>query len=124
MAVKSRVNKNYIIYFLILLIVEILIALYVHDDFIRPYVGDTLVIVLIYFLLRIFMSKGNILPLGIFGFAVLVELLQIINIPLFLGLQDNTIITTIFGSYFDWRDIVCYFVGTAVIYMWQALVRN
>ena len=35
---------RYFVIFLLLLIIEVLIALYVHDDFIRPYIGDVLVI--------------------------------------------------------------------------------
>lgn len=39
--------------FLLLLCVEVLIALYVHDDFIRPYIGDVLVVGVVYCFLRI-----------------------------------------------------------------------
>lgn len=38
----------YLTAFVILLMVEICIALFVHDRFIRPYVGDVLVTVLLY----------------------------------------------------------------------------
>jgi len=31
-----------------LLLIEILIALFVHDEFIRPYVGDALVVIVLY----------------------------------------------------------------------------
>ena len=40
---------------IILLITEVLIALYVHDDFIRPYVGDAIVVIVIYTFVRIWM---------------------------------------------------------------------
>ena len=46
---KKDVFKRRIVYALIalgLLAVEVLIALFVHDNFIRPYVGDVLVTVL------------------------------------------------------------------------------
>ena len=38
----------YIISFLVIFCIEVLIALYVRDRFIRPYVGDMLVVVLVY----------------------------------------------------------------------------
>lgn len=44
---KSRLS--YFIVFIIVLIIEVIIALYVHDNFIRPYVGDILAIICIYF---------------------------------------------------------------------------
>ena len=39
---------NFIL-FMIFLAIEVLIALYVHDDFVRPYLGDVLVVVVLYF---------------------------------------------------------------------------
>ena len=40
-----RFNKHYFGLAVIILLVEVLIALYVHDDFIRPYLGDVLVVI-------------------------------------------------------------------------------
>ncbi len=40
----------------ILLVVEILIAVYVHDRFIRPYFGDVLVVILVYCFLKTFLN--------------------------------------------------------------------
>lgn len=38
----------YIISFLVIFCIEVFIALYVRDSFIRPYMGDALVVVLVY----------------------------------------------------------------------------
>ena len=38
----------YIISFLVIFCIEVLIALYVCDNFVRPYIGDVLVVVLVY----------------------------------------------------------------------------
>ena len=48
----------YIISFLLIFCIEVLIALYVRDNFIRPYVGDMLVVVLVYSFVRIFLPTG------------------------------------------------------------------
>ena len=45
----------YIISFLLIFCIEVLIALYVRDNFMRPYVGDMLVVVLVYSFVRIFL---------------------------------------------------------------------
>ena len=48
----------------LLVITEVLIALYVHDDFVRPYVGDVLVVIAVYCAVRIFIPvKCKLLPL-------------------------------------------------------------
>lgn len=90
---KKDVFKRRIVYALIalgLLAVEVLIALFVHDNFIRPYVGDVLVTVLICAFLRIFIPKGvKLLPLYVFVFAAGVEILQYFHIVEVLGLSDN-----------------------------------
>lgn len=43
-------NKSffYAICFVVILVVEIIIGIYVRDNFVRPYMGDALVVVLIY----------------------------------------------------------------------------
>ena len=48
---------------LVIFLVEFLIARYVHDSFIRPYVGDVLVVILLYTFVRIFVpEKWPFLP--------------------------------------------------------------
>ena len=111
--------KKRIIYlgiFLLLLIIEILIALFVHDRFVRPYIGDVLVVMVLYFLVRVFLPEGcRWLPFIIFIFATGVEFLQYFNLVELLGLSDNRFMRTLLGAVFDFKDIVCYGVGCAVL---------
>ena len=53
-------NKSffYAICFVVILVVEIIIGIYVRDNFVRPYMGDALVVVLIYCFIRIFIPNG------------------------------------------------------------------
>ena len=96
--------------------IELLIALFVHDKFIRPYVGDILVVVLIYSFVRIFIPEGvRLLPLYIFLFAAGVEVLQYFRIVEVLGLSNNRILSVVIGSVFDGKDIVCYGIGCAIL---------
>ena len=63
--------------FLTMLVTEVLIALFIHDSFIRPYVGDVLVVAVVYFFLRIFIpEKYPWLPAAVFVFAAAVEFSQ------------------------------------------------
>lgn len=102
--------------FLILLTTETLIALFVHDRFVRPYVGDVLVVMVLYFLVRVFVPEGcRWLPWIIFAFAVGVEFLQYLNLVELLGLSDNRFMRIVLGSVFDFKDIVCYGVGCVVL---------
>ena len=105
---------------LFLLLIEVIIALYVHDDFIRPYVGDVLVVIVIYTFIRIIVpEKCKLIPLFLFVFAAGVELLQLANIVEILGVADNKFLKILIGSVFDIKDIVCYAVGCVILCMYE-----
>jgi len=107
---------------LALFAIEFCIALFVHDGFVRPFIGDVLVVILIYAFIRIFIpERVRLLPLYVFIFAALVETLQYFKIVEVLGLQDNKVMSTIIGTSFDIRDILCYFVGCAFCGIWEYL---
>lgn len=120
-------KKQRLIYALItiaLLIIEVLIALFVHDSFIRPYVGDMLVVIVLYTFIRIFIpEKVKFLPSYILCFAVLVEVLQYFRIVEVLGLSDNRFFSVLIGSVFDIKDIICYAVGCLLIVVGQIIYK-
>lgn len=110
-------RQRYILAFILLLGAEVLIALFVRDQFVRPYVGDVLVAVLLCCLLRIAIPKGRpLLPLWVFLFCAFVEASQYLNLVKFLHLED-TVFSVILGSVFDWKDILCYGVGCLLFYL-------
>ena len=111
---KKRIR--YVMAFIMLLLIEVMIALFMHDRFIRPYIGDVLVVIVLYCFVRIFVQKRmRLLSMYIFVFAVIVELLQFLNIVGLLGLSGNTFANTVVGTSFDWKDIICYAVGSIII---------
>ena len=105
---------------IVLLIVEVLIALFVHDTFIRPYVGDVLVVFVVYCFVRIFIPENvKLLPLFVFLFAVVVEVLQFFHIVDLLGLGGITFFRVLIGGTFDLKDILCYGVGCVLLTVWD-----
>lgn len=124
MKFEKRVrNKNRIKYgalFIMLLVIEILIALFVHDEFIRPYVGDIIVVFVLYTAIRfIIPEKYRLIPLYVFLFATGVEVLQYFNIVAVLGLENNRILSVLVGSVFDIKDIVCYGIGCGLLALYE-----
>ncbi|MBP3206302.1 MAG: DUF2809 domain-containing protein [Lachnospiraceae bacterium] len=114
----------YLITTIYLLTIEVLIALYVNDHFIRPYVGDMLVVIVIYAFVRIFVPEGwPLLPLAIFIFAVFVEILQWFHIVDVLGLSDSRFFSVLIGGVFDWKDILCYGLGCALVGLYEYMIR-
>lgn len=115
---KAKLNKRiiYLAGFILGLVTEVLIALFVHDNFVRPYIGDVLVVIVLYAFLRIFIpEKGKLLPLWICIFAVCVELAQAAHIVELLGLGDVPFFRVLIGSVFDIKDIICYVIGCALL---------
>lgn len=119
---KISWNKRtaYLLAALLVFLLELFIALFVRDAFIRPYVGDMLVVVLVYTCVRVLLpEKPRLLPLYVFLFAAGVEALQGMGIVELLGLQDNRFFSVLIGTTFDWKDIVCYGVGCTLLGLWE-----
>ena len=118
-----------LIYFLIfcgLLVTEIVIALFVNDAFVRPYIGDMLVTLLLCCSFRaIVPDKVRLLPVYVFVFAACVEIGQYFDLVALLGLADNRIISIALGRTFSWMDLVCYAVGCAAAFaLDQTIIRK
>ena len=104
---------------------EVLIALFVRDDFIRPYGGDILVTALICCFLRIFFLYGiRLLPLWVFLFAAAVEVGQAFDFVSLMGLGDIAFFRILLGSTFSWADLVCYAAGCALFSGIEKAVRR
>ncbi|QDW26623.1 DUF2809 domain-containing protein [Pedobacter sp. KBS0701] len=109
---KLTFNLKFLFIFLAIFLIEILIAKYLHDAFIRPFGGDVLVVVLIYAFFRIFLTTNNKrLALGVLIFSFVIEFLQAIHYVNWLGLQDNKFWSVVLGTYFSVYDLLAYFVG-------------
>jgi uncharacterized membrane protein len=109
-------NKNYFIVTFILFIIELLIAFYLHDKIIRPYIGDLLVVILIYTFVKSFLKIGvNKLAFYVLIFAFVIEWLQYINFITLIGLQNNQLAKIVFGNSFEWIDIAAYIGGIAIV---------
>ena len=103
---------SYFLIFCSLMAVEVCIALFVHDSFIRPYVGDMLVTLLLCCMARVVISdQVRLLPLYVFLFAACVEIGQCFDVVALLGVEDNRLISIALGRTFSWLDLVCYAIG-------------
>lgn len=111
-----KFNRTYFLLFAFIFNIEVLIALYVHDNIIRPYIGDVLVVILIYCFIKSLL-KVKVIPTAIFVllFSFVVETLQYFNIVEKLGLENSKIARTVIGTSFEWMDILAYITGTIIV---------
>lgn len=119
-----KFNKTYFGLFILILIIEIIIALYVRDAFIRPYMGDVLCIVLMYVFIKSFLDT-KVLPTAIFVtlIGITVETLQYFNFVEKLHIQ-NKALRVILGMSFEWTDYLTYIAGGAIILIAEKFNRK
>lgn len=105
-------NKTYFAFTVLLFLVETVIALFVHDQFTRPYFGDVLVVILIYCLLKSFLNLSVwTTAIIVFCFSFCVEFTQHLNLIGKLGLEHSGIAKAILGNSFAWLDLLAYVTG-------------
>ena len=107
--------------FLVIFVIEVLIALFAHDRFIRPYVGDMLVTALLCCFVRIFFPAAKsvgikLVPLWVFLFSVAIEVAQYFDYVNLLGLGDIAFFRILLGTTFVWFDLVSYGIGCAAFW--------
>ncbi len=118
-------NKHYFFLTLFLFAIEIYIAKYIHDDVIRPYIGDMLVVILIYCFVKSFIAT-KVLPkaFAVLLFSYLIETLQYLKIVNILGLQKYKLARIIIGTSFSWADILMCSIGIAIVIVVEKTREN
>lgn len=113
---------RYLAAFFLVLAIEVFIGIFIRDNFIRPYVGDMLVTVLLCCFCRMIVPRLSP-AIPVFLFAAVVEGLQWLDLTEKLGLQ-GTVMGIIIGSTFDWKDVFCYALGCVVFVIADRLLNK
>ncbi len=129
-------NRKRIIYGIIALLIflsEVYIALFVSDNFIRPYFGDVLVTALICCFIRTLFPLKNysvksksvwIMPLSVFFFSICVEIGQYFHYVDLLGLGHIQFFRVVMGTGFAFEDILCYLAGCIAFFLLEIAIRT
>jgi hypothetical protein len=111
-----RFHRRSFLIFGIIFAIEVLIALYVRDQWVRPLIGDMLIVVAIAYFVHVFVA----LPLWKIAIATLlfayaVECLQFFNLIDWLGWRGSAWAHLTIGSTFDWKDLIAYTLGIGIV---------
>ena len=123
---EFRFSLKYFLLSLLIFIIEVVIATILKDwYFVRAFVGDILVVVLVYMLINSFFDcrNKNKLLFFVFVFAVFVEMLQYFKLAEKLGFQKGSPAYIIIGNYFSWEDILCYAIGCLSVFFINKIFR-
>jgi len=120
-----RFNLRYFTLMLVIFAVEVCIALFVHDNFIRPFVGDIIVVWFVYYFIRAFVNcKPIYIALFTLGFSFVVEIGQYFKLVTVLGLEDNKLARIVIGTSFSWWDLLCYVIGFGFLFLLDKDLRK
>lgn len=125
MARPERPRSVFIIAAVTLFAIEVVIALFVRDAFIRPYIGDVLAVALVYTALRAIVPLTMIPAIATaLTIALAIEIAQALDLLGALGLRDNQLARIVLGGAFDWMDLIAYAVGGIVIVIVELAARR
>ena len=113
---KLQFNKNYLVLAHTLFLVELAIAFIIKTGFIRYTLGDYLVVILLYAIFRGCTNMSvRASALVVLFIAYGIELLQLTPFLTYFNLQDSITAKLIFGSTFQFGDIVAYTLGIITV---------
>lgn len=122
---RIRFSKHYFALTLILLVVETCIAWLVDDAFVRPFVGDTLAVVLVYAAMRSGLDIARRkAALCAFALACAIELGQYFRLVELLGVADVPLARVVLGTYCDARDFAAYAAALPFIALAERLCHE
>lgn len=121
----AALRPGYVLATLALFTIEVLIALFVRDGIVRPYLGDVLAVALVYTALRT-VTPLRMVPAIAAALAVAfaVEIAQWFRLVDLLGLAGNPVARVVLGSYFSVGDLAAYLAGAACVLAVERLLAN
>lgn len=115
-----KFNLKYFSLAVVLFLTEVVIELYVHDNFVRPYIGDLLVVILLYCMVKsVLNTPVFITAISVLLFSYLIEILQYLNLTKMLGLENSYTAKILLGNYFAWGDILAYTAGILIVLIFE-----
>lgn len=115
-------NKEYILPATLLLLTELIIGLFVHDNFIRPYIGDLLVVIFLFCTIKVFVRSGTMVTaVSVLLFAYTVEISQYFHLIYHLGWQKSLAARLVLGTNFSMTDMGMYSLGFVAIIIVESI---
>jgi hypothetical protein len=109
-------RTQYLLLAIFLLLLEVIIGAYVHDQFIRPYAGDFLITIFLYCLAQSAIRRpvAPVLAGGLL-LSYLIEISQHFHLVARLGLAHSRGARIVLGSAFSWADMLAYTLGALLV---------
>lgn len=121
---KLQFTQKYFILNVLLFLLLVVIAVFVNDKFIRPFIGDVLAVIWLFTFIKSFIeTNSHIVAITTLLFSYFVEFVQYIQLARILNITNKTL-QIVIGSVFDWKDILAYTIGFIIIEIFIQKIRN
>lgn len=122
---KLRFSRRYATLAAAIALTELVIACFVRDDFVRPYLGDTLAVILLYAALLAWLElpRARVAACSL-AVACALELGQALQLWAWLGLERDAALTVILGTFYDPKDLIAYAAALPLLGMLERLFRT
>ncbi len=121
---KFRFHVGYFLIAISLFLIEVLIAKYV-TGWVRSYLGDVLVIMLIYsVMLTVIELNKKLVVLLTLILAFAIEFSQYFEFAELLGFEKGSVAYIVLGNTFSLEDLVCYIVGGLLILIIERIFKK
>ncbi len=118
-------NKQYFFFAVTLFIIEVFIATFVHDAFVRPYLGDLFVVILLYCSIRSFLQVNTLkTAFAVLIISYLIEISQFFNLTRLAGWENSKIASLMLGSSFSFIDILMYTLGILIVIIIEIKIKH
>lgn len=118
-------RPGYALAALAIFLIEVAIALWVRDAWVRPFGGDVLAVILVYCGLRA-VTRLDVVPAALIAVAVgfVVEAGQALHLADRLGLGDNPVARVVLGTAASVEDLIAYSVGGVILVLIERWRRH
>lgn len=122
--IKFRFHVGYFLIAISLFLIEVFIAKYV-TGWVRSYLGDVLVIMLIYSaILTVTELNKKLVVLLTLILAFAIEFGQYFKLAELLGFEKGSVAYIVLGNTFSLEDLVCYIVGGLLILIIERIFKK
>ena len=122
--IKFRFHVGYFLIAISLFLIEVLIAKYV-TGWVRSYLGDVLVIMLIYStMMTVIELNKKLVVLLTLVLAFAIEFSQYVKLTELLGFEKGSVAYIVLGNTFSIEDLVCYVLGGFIILIIEPMFSN
>jgi hypothetical protein len=122
---KLRFDRRYATLAAAIALTELLIAGFVRDRFVRPYLGDTLAVILLYaaVLSALELPRWRVALLAV-SVGCALELGQALRLWAWLGLDEHAVASVVLGTFYDPRDLLAYAAALPLIAALERINRK